>query len=423
MEAAEQSSQENRDSTEESSKRYSLNAAMAATWAPTTKFLSESVLAEIRNRAAAADESGILSQSTVDLLRNVGYFGLPVPRDLQGGGANLFECAAVQRRLGMADPALAIAVNMHLFSLGMAVRHWEQRRDSCGLLLEMVASQNRIIASAFAEPGLGGALLRSTAIAKRTVGGYLVSGVKSPCSLAAHCDLVCFQMQAPLEAEGVMLCVIPAHASGIRVERTWDSLGMRASGSDTLVLEQCFVPDELIYHRCQPGFCGDEIFAAGLLWFCITTTATYLGVARAAVDAACDALHRSKLAHLGASRATLPSVQGQLGDLIAALLPLEVACTSVAKRLDSGQHDPRSLLPLAVAIKHAAVDGCTRAIGDSVELIGPGAYGRTGLLARLWRDVQAARFHPPTRLVARQLLGKWALGLPFSFELDEYPND
>lgn len=402
---------------------YSLKATLETIWPPTDNLLSEDVLASVAEQAAAADEGGIVSMSAVDRLRSAGYFGLPVPVDLQGGGAGLIECAAVQRRLSMADPALAIALNMHLFSLGMAVEHWLRRHDSCGLLLEAIAAQHRIVASAFAEPGLGGSLLRSTAKARRTAGGYLVTGVKSPCSLAAYCDLVCFQMQAePAEPQGLMMAAIPSKMQGVRVERTWDSLGMRASGSDTLLLEECFVPDELVFHRSEPGVNDDEVFAAGLVWFCVTTTATYLGLVEAAVDAASDDLHRSTLSHIGSARAQLPSVQGQLGELIAPTLGLEAACAAVAERLDSRRHDPRSLVPVALAIKHAAVDACSRAVEGSAELVGGKSYARTGILARLWRDVQAVRFHPPTRLATRQILGKWTLGLPFSFELDEQPG-
>ncbi|MGA7732803.1 MAG: acyl-CoA dehydrogenase family protein [Chloroflexia bacterium] len=402
---------------------YSLDAALGTIWPSTHTLLPEDVLAEFADEAAAADEQGVLSRATIDRLRGTGYFGLPVPVEFQGGGAGLLECAAVQRRLAMADPALAIAVNMHLFSLGMAVEHWRRHHDSCGLLLEAIASQNRIVASAFAEPGLGGALLRSTAKARRTAGGYLVTGVKSPCSLAAYCDLVSFQMQAdPAEPEGLMMAAIPARTQGVRVERTWDSLGMRASGSDTLLLEECFVPDELIFHRCEPGVDDDDVFAAGLVWFCVTTTATYLGLVKAAIDAACSDLRRSTLSHLGSARADLPSVQGQLGEFVAPTLALEAACAAVAERLDSRQHDPRSLVPTAIAIKHASIDACIRAVEGAAELVGGKSYARTGKLARLWRDVQAVRFHPPTRLATRQMLGKWTLKLPFSFELDERPS-
>jgi alkylation response protein AidB-like acyl-CoA dehydrogenase len=393
---------------------------MATIWPSTENLLSEDLLRDIASGAPEADEQGVLSTATVDRLRHAGYFGLPVPVEFCGGGASLLECAAVQRRLGMADPALAIAVNMHLFSAAMVVEHWLRHRDSCGLLLEAIATQHRIIASAFAEPGLGGALLRSNVKARRMAGGVSVSGFKAPCSLAAHCDLVCFQMQAdPVESRGVMIAMIPVKAPGIRVERTWDSLGMRGSGSDTLLFEECFVPEDLIFHRSDPGFDADEVFAAGLVWFCVTTTATYLGIVKRAIDVACDELHRAAPADVRPPRATLPSVQGQLGELVAATLALEAACAQVAVRLDGRQHDPRSLVPLAIAVKHVSIDTCVRAVEGSAELVGAGSYARTGRFARAWRDVQAVRFHPPTRLASRQLLGKWALELPFVFELDE----
>jgi alkylation response protein AidB-like acyl-CoA dehydrogenase len=401
---------------------YGRRAVQATLWPPTDHLLSAHDLEEIAKRAVAADEQGTLSSGSLDTLRDASYFGLPVPTELHGGGARLIECAAVQRQLGMTDPALAIAVNMHVFSVGMAVEHWLRHHDVCGLLLDAIAGQQRVIASAFAEPGLGGTVLRSNTKAERTENGYLVTGVKTPCSLAAECDLVCLQMEAdPPEPEGLLLALIPASSDGVRVARSWDSLGMRGSGSDTLLLERCFVPDELVFHRCRPGFDHDEVFAAGLVWFCVTTTATYLGVVEGAMTAARSGLRGSRLSYLGSSRAELPTVEAQLGELVAGTLTIEAACSALADRLDARACDPRSLLPLAIAIKHSAVEACTRAIEGSAELLGGQSYARRGTLARLWRDVQAVRFHPPTRLASRQILGRWALELPFSFELDERP--
>jgi alkylation response protein AidB-like acyl-CoA dehydrogenase len=398
---------------------YSLDEALAVIWPPTDQFMAEHLISDIADQAGDADESGVLSRSMIELLRHSGYFGLPVPSELGGGGASLVECAAIQRRLGWANPALAIAGNMHLFSVGMAVEHWLRRRDACGMLLSAIATQHRVLASAFAEPGLGGALLRSNVKATRTEGGYIVTGVKSPCSLVAYCDLVCLQMQAdPVEPNGLMLALVPSGLPGMRIESTWDSLGMRASGSDTLLFDKCFVADELIFHRCAPGFDDDEVFAAGLVWFCVTTTATYLGLVKAALDATRDGLH-STPPNFGAKRESSPSVQAAFGESLAGTLSLEAACATIADRIDRRQCDPRSLVPTAVAIKHAAIDACIRAVENSAELLGAKSYARRGKLARLWRDVQAARFHPPTRLAARQLLGKWALQLPFVFELDE----
>ena len=408
-----------KDGRDPSAAHSSLASAIAALWPPTRDHLPDEILAEITRGAAAGDEQGELSLSAIDTLKQAGYFGLAVPATLQGGDAGLLGCAAAQRRLATADPALAIAVNMHVFSVGMAVEHWRRRRDACGLILEAIATQRRIVASAFAEPGLGGALLRSTVRATRVRDGYLVDGVKSPCSLAGCCDLVAFQMQGGADEPGMLMTAfIPATLPGVRVQRSWDSLGMRASGSDTLRFEGCVVPDELIFHRCEPGGPLDEVFAAGLVWFCVTTTATYLGVVQSALDAACAELRDSRPPHLASSRGDLPGIQAQLGEVIAGTLAIQAACAGLAAQLDTRRHDPRALLPLAIAVKHTAVDACTRAVEGLAELAGGRSYARSALLARLWRDVQAARFHPPARLASRRALGQSALGLAPTLDSD-----
>lgn len=402
---------------------YAVDAAETALWPDTEELLGQNVLREIAGAAGLADDEGAIATASLDRLRDARYFGLPVPTSLRGLGASLLECAAVQRRLAAADPGLAIAANMHLFSLGMAVEHWLRHHDTCGLLLEAIADQQRIVASAFAEPGLGGSILRSNTKARRTDQGYLATGVKSPCSLAEVCDLMCLQMVIePAEPRGLVMAIIPARAPGIVVERTWNTLGMRGSGSETVRLAECFVPDSLIFHRCNPGFDDDEVFAAGLIWFCVTTTATYLGLVKAAMGAASDGLRRARLEHLGCSRADLPTLQTQLGELVSSTLAIEAACVGVAERLDRRLGDPRALLPAALALKHAAIEACVRFVDGAAELVGGSAYARTSALARLLRDVEAIRFHPPTRPISRQILGRWALGLPFTFELDEHPG-
>jgi alkylation response protein AidB-like acyl-CoA dehydrogenase len=399
-------------------------AGAAALWPDTERFLSAEALARIAGRAAAADAEGRMANESLDELRAAGYFGLPVPLQFEGGGATLSECCAVQRRLAAADPALAIGLNMHLFTLGVMVEHWRRHQDLSWVLLEAIAGQRRLVASAFAEPGLGGSILRSGCRARPAPGGYLVSGTKAPCSLAARCDLICLQVQLdPPGPKSLLVALVPANAPGIRVERTWDSLGMRASESDTLRFDDVFVPEDLVFHRCEPGFDADDVFAAGLVWFCLTTTATYLGIVEAALAAVREALHASRVRHLAASRAELPSYQSALGDVVASVMSVEAACLGLAGALDTRDRAPAELLPAAIAVKHTAAAVCPRAVADAIELVGAPSYARTGVLARLWRDVQGARFHPPTAAASRQILGRWALGLPFTFELAERPAD
>ncbi|PSM41107.1 hypothetical protein C6Y14_22885 [Streptomyces dioscori] len=396
---------------------------MQALWPDTERLLPTSVTDRLAGLAAENDRTGRLSDRSVVALREAGWFGLPVPSEFEGGGGSIEECCALQRRIGAADPALAIAVNMHLFSVGVLVEHWRRERDESWMLLEAIAGQQRIVGNAFAEPGLAGALTRSHCTARRNGKGWTVNGVKVPCSLAERSDLLCLQVRDEAGGpESLLVALVATDSPGITVERTWDTLGMRASESDTVRLRDCAIPDELVFHRTRPGSHGDEVFAAGLGWFCVSTTACYLGLISAAVDQARTALEGSRVTHLGASRSELPSFQSALGAVLVDVLPLEAACAGLARQLDARTADPRSLTPALLALKCRAAELATRAVEATSELVGVASYAATGTASRLLRDAHAARFHPPTRFATRQLLGRWALDLPFTFELNERPG-
>ncbi|GHE29828.1 oxidoreductase [Streptosporangium violaceochromogenes] len=392
--------------------------AVSELWPDIGKTVPPEVLSAVRRAAPQADRSGELARESLELLRETSLLGLPVPERFHGAGAGLLECCAAQRALGASDPGLAIALNMHLSAVGLMAEHWRRRQDTSWLLMESIATQRRLLAAAFAEPGLGGSVSRSNLRARRTEGGWEVSGRKTPCSLAGQADLVLLHMQTDGEPAEVLNAVVPAKADGVRAERTWDTLGMRGSSSDTLVLDRCSIPDPLVFHRAPVGDEDDELVAVGLIWFCLTSTAVYAGLAQTAVEETAAMLRRLRINHLGTNRAGLPSFQGLLGEHVAALLNLEAACAGLAARMDAGA-DPRGLLAAALGVKQQSVRVVPAAIEAFSEACGGSSYARDGRLERLWRDAQAVRFHPPTPLATRQYLGRRALGLPAGLDLDE----
>ncbi|SDH48810.1 Acyl-CoA dehydrogenase [Actinokineospora alba] len=387
-------------------------------WPDTTPYLAPEVLAGIAADAARADREGRISERGLTLLRESNWPGLAVPEKFGGQGAGLLLCCATQRELAAADPGLAIALNMHLFSIGLMVEHWRRRADVSWLLMEAIATQGRLLASAFAEPDLGGSVSRSTLRARRDGASWVVSGRKAPCSLAGVADLVCLQAQTEEADPRVLVALLPMSAPGLRVERTWDALGMRGSASDTVLLEDCAIPDELVFYQARAGAEDDDVLTAGVVWFALTVTAAYLGVAQAARTAAAELLRRGRISHLGARRADLPSYQAAVGQASADLLALEAGCAGLAARMDAGA-DPATLIEPALAVKERAAVAVPAAVAALVESCGGMAYGANGALSRLWRDAQAIRFHPPTGPAVRQYLGRRALGVPARLDLDE----
>lgn len=390
-------------------------------WPSVAGALPPDLLAAIAAAAPEADSTGRLAEGSLELLRDSHWPGLAVPEQFGGRGAGLVECCAVQRALAAADAGLAVAVNMHLFSIGLMVEHWRRRTDVSWLLMEAIATQDRFLASAFAEPNLGGSVTRSIMRATKKPKSWVVSGRKTPCSLAGYADLVCLQVQTEQSANEpaeVLVALLPMTAPGLSVERTWDTLGMRGSASDTILLDDCEIPEELVFYRAPAGQEDDDIVAAGLVWFVLTATATYLGVAEAALAAAVPMLHKSKISHLGSSRAGLPSYQALVGQQVASLLALEAACSGLAAQMDAGA-DPNDVLPATLAVKQQSIDVIPAVVADIAETCGGLAYSQRSSLSRHWRDVQGVRFHPPVPPAARQFLGRRALGLRASLDLDE----
>jgi len=390
-------------------------------WPEVGHLLAPEVIAELAGLALEADREGCLSEAGLELLRRHKWPGLAVPKQFGGLGASLLECCAVQRKLGGADPGLSIACTMHLGSVGVWNEHYAKHPDMTWVFMEAVATRSLIVASAVAEPNLGGSVNRSTLRARRVEGGWEVNGRKGPLSFSASADLVMLQFQSEAEGDApseVLVALVPRSLPGISTERTWDTMGMRGSGSDTLVLDHCLVPDPLVVYHGQPGAAIDDDIVAGIVGFCLVITASYLGLAEAALGVAGGLLGRSRIAHLDAARAELPSFQGILGQQAAALLTLETSCAGLARAMDARQN-PQLLLAAALGLKQHAVRIIPEALGALADACGGIAYSRTSPLERYWRDAQAIRFHPPTPVPVAQYLGRRALGMAAALDLDE----
>ena len=397
------------------------NSLVDGIWPDVEHLFPSRAAHEIADLAAAADRDGQMSDRGLEVLRRIGWPGLAVPKTFGGLGASFRECLAVQRKLGAADPGLAIACAMHLASVGAWVEHHARQADMTWTFMEAVATQGLIVAAAMAEPNLGGAVNRSTLRARRVATGWEVSGRKSPLSFAACADLIALQFQSeatPDEPSKMLAALIPRKLPGLSAESTWDTMGMRGAGADTLVLNRCVIPDPLVVYQGIPGDSHYDDMAAGIIWFCLVLTASYLGVAEAALAVTRDLLGRVRIEHLDASRSELPSFQSALGQRIGALLTLELACSALATSMDR-KESPHQLLAPALAVKQHAVEVIPELLGAFVESCGGIAYSRLSPLERFWRDVQAIRFHPPTPRPVVQFLGRRALGVNATLDLDE----
>ena len=119
---------------------------------PIASPLTSEMLARFESRAATYDREGRFFDQDFEELQAAGYLRLPIPQELGGAGFSLAQMAREQRRLGYYAPATALAVNMHLYWVGLAADLWRKGDTSLEWLLRDAAA-GEIFAAGHAESG------------------------------------------------------------------------------------------------------------------------------------------------------------------------------------------------------------------------------------------------------------------------------
>ena len=236
-------------------------------------------------RAAAHDRDASFPFENFAELREAGFFGLTVPIEHGGAGASLRTYIAVQEELARGDGSTALGFMMHAKLFGgqreapTYPEHWF--REFCrgaiddGWLCNTVATEEGLGSPA------GGGLPDTVAV--EVDGGWQIDGRKTFTTMAPllHYFIVLARVDRPGGAPELAQFVVYRDDPGVRIEETWDSLGMRSTGSHDFVMEGCRLPlDRRATNR--DAALPDARGGAGMAWFALGIAATTVGVAQAA---------------------------------------------------------------------------------------------------------------------------------------------
>jgi alkylation response protein AidB-like acyl-CoA dehydrogenase len=359
-------------------------------------------------RAAAHDATGEFPVDDFADLRAAGLFGVLVPTRLGGAGAGFADYAAVAYELARGNGATALVFNMHASVTGAMSAVDPALASALGVPPEALAARDELLraaaggawyAVAMSERGVGSRLSQLSTGYERVSEGFRIKGAKTFVSGAGHADGYLVAARSAADPAVVSQFLVPAGAVGLRVERTWDSLGMRATRSDDLHLELTVPADALL-----GGVEGLALVVAQLMphWLVASYAAVYVGVARAAVDAA--------VAHAGARGLDrLPAVRARIGRADAAVEAARLAVAEAARRVDAAPGEPETNRWVWRA-KLLAGTTAAEVAASMLEAAGTSASRRGHPLERLFRDARCGSLQPATSDVCADWLGVSALG-------------
>ena len=209
--------------------------------------------ADFATRSAAHDRDASHPVENYQRLREEGFLALTIGTEWGGAGASLLDHTIAYEALGQGCPSTALAFNMHASVVMPLLESAEVSADTKRRIAELVVHERKLIAGNFSEPVttslIGERPLKTRA--RRADGGYRVTGRKMFASMLDAADFVlvmAYPDEATSPSAGIIL-MLPRLAEGRRVDADWDVLGMRATRSDSLILDECWVPEDAAVYR------------------------------------------------------------------------------------------------------------------------------------------------------------------------------
>ncbi|MGH3762125.1 acyl-CoA dehydrogenase family protein [Actinophytocola sp.] len=372
--------------------------------------LAARVGAVAAEHAAEHDRDATFVSEAYDAMREHGYLALTVPEELGGLGATMRQACYAQAELARHDGATALSVAMHTYLTLVQSYRWRKGAPDAEAVLRRIAAEGIVIATSG-----GSDWLWPTTTAVPTDTGYLVSGRKTFCSQSPAATVVatCAVLGEPGADADVMHFSVPMSAPGVRLEETWDTLGMRGTASHDVVLTDLAVrADKIAGHRPY-GELGAPLLAA-TVHFAPIGGATYFGIAAGARDMAVAAASAGTRGPR--SMADVPRVHRQIGLMDAKLRGAWWALMGSLEELGKDYTATPEALATVMLAKRQAVTEAIEVVNLAMEVMGGRSFFKRFGMERAYRDVRAGTFHPLTPEATLTYAGKLALGDPGATE-------
>lgn len=334
------------------------------------------------SRAIEYDNSDSFVEQNYNDLKENGFFSAIIPQELGGSGISFSDMCNLLRELAQYCGSTALALSMHQHLLSANVWKYKHGQGMEAMLKNVAANQPVLVSTGAND------WLESSGVMVKTNDGFLVTAVKHFASQSAVGDVLVTSAayDDPELGWQVLHFSVPFKSSGITVLNNWEALGMRATGSHSVKLEKVFIPDAAISLRRPKG----EFHP---VWNVILTVAmplimsVYLGIAQKA--------ERFAITHISNQKTHKPYVPDMIGDMRNELTTAELNVKDMIRIANNFDFKPLDKNGNDILIRKTnAAKACINVVEKAMNIVGgPGFYRSFGL-EKLFRDVQAAKYHP-----------------------------
>lgn len=355
------------------------------------RLFRDSVLDFARKRvapcAAAMDEQGALDRALLPPLFELGLMGIEIPEAYGGSGASFFNAILAVEALAVVDPSVSVLIDVQNTLVANALLRWgtdaQKEKYLPRLAREWVGSY------ALSEAGSGSDAFALAARAERRGGSWVLNGRKLWITNANESSL--FLVFANIDPSkgyrGITAFLVERSFPGFSVGKKENKLGIRASSTCELVLEDCEVPADNVLGEVGKGY---KIAIETLNEGRIGIGAQMLGLAQGAFDHAMRYMLERK--QFGQSIASFQGVQFQYARVAMEIEAARLLVYNAARLKDAG----RPFVKEAAMAKLFASEVAERTASLCVEFFGGVGFTKEYPAEKLYRDAKIGKIYEGT---------------------------
>jgi butyryl-CoA dehydrogenase len=358
---------------------------------------------EIVPRARENDRAERFDLEVVKRLGEMGYLGAPVDERYGGRSLDYVSYGLIVEEIGRADSSARTVVSVQTSLVAGSIEQWgsDSQKQS---LLPKLCSAEWLGCFGLTEPGTGSDAASVATRATKTNGGWSISGSKMFISLGSNARIALIFAQTDPEKQhrGISCFIVPTDSAGFSSQQIHGKLGLRASDTAELALDEVEVPEDALLGELGDGF---KIAMSALDRGRYSVAAGCVGIAQGCVNE--SIAYSKERRQFGRPVASFQLVQELIADMIVDTDAARLLVWRAGHLKDQGQP---STLETSIA-KYFATEAAVRCANAAIQVHGGYGYVDEYPVERYMRDARVTTLYEGTSQIQKLIIGRHATGI------------
>jgi alkylation response protein AidB-like acyl-CoA dehydrogenase len=352
---------------------------------------------EVRPKVEAMEHASKLDPDLIKQCFELGLMAIESPEEYGGAGSTIFNAILAIEELARVDASVSVFVDVHNTLVTNAFMRWANDEQKKKYLSQMAAG--KVGAYALSEAGSGSDAFALKTRAIDNGDHYSITGQKLWITNGNEAEI--FLIFATIDPEagykGITAFIVEKGFEGFSVGKKEDKLGIRASSTTELILDNCKVPKENVLGEVGKGY---KVSIETLNEGRIGIAAQMLGIAQGAYEAALK--YTAEREQFGGALNSFQAVQFQLAEMAVEIEATRLLVYNAARLKDAG----KSFVKEAAIAKLFSSRCAERVSSKAIELYGGYGYVKDYPVEKFWRDSKIGSIYEGTSNMQLQTIAK-----------------